>query len=185
MAEPAPRTGAADPEPSDPSSIDPALFRHVLGRYATGVGVVTTVYLGMDHAMTANAITSVSLSPPLVLVCVETDSRFHEAIVETGFWAVSIMAESGRGRARWLSEKGRPLEGQLLTVPYRPGPVTGAPVLTEAIGSFECLTTAVHEAGDHHVIIGEVVALDLADEPVAPLLYWSGHYRTLGPIFER
>jgi flavin reductase (DIM6/NTAB) family NADH-FMN oxidoreductase RutF len=179
MADPAPLTG-----PPDPGSIDPAQFRQVMGSYATGVGVVTTVFLGMDHAMTANALTSVSLSPPLVLVCVETDSRFHEAIVETGFWAVSIMAESGRGRARWLSEKGRPLEGQLLTVPYRRG-VTGAPVLTEAVSSFECLTTAVYEAGDHHVIIGEVVALELADDPAAPLLYWASHYRTLGPIFER
>jgi flavin reductase (DIM6/NTAB) family NADH-FMN oxidoreductase RutF len=173
------------PEPAAPDAVDHDRFRQVLGRYATGVAVVTTVYLGMDHAMTANALTSVSLDPPLVLVCVETDSRFHEAVVETGFWGVSIMAEPGRARARWLAQKGRPLEGQLLTVPHRRGAVTGAPLLTESVATFECRTTAVHEAGDHHVVIGAVVALDVADEPVAPLLYWAGHYRTLGPVYER
>lgn len=169
----------------EPGSIEPGLFRQVMGRYATGVAVVTTVHLGMDHAMTANSLTSVSLDPPLVLVCVETESRFHDAILDTGFWGVSLLAESGRGWARWLAEKGRPLEGQLLSVPHRRGPVTGAALLTDSVATFECLTTAVHAAGDHQVVIGEVVALDLADEPVRPLLYWASHYRTLGPVFER
>lgn len=184
MADRVPRGRQSGEGPLDQAPIDRGLFRAVMGRYATGVAVVTTVHLGMDHAMTANALTSVSLDPPLVLHCVETDSRFHDAVLATGFWGVSLLAETGRGRARWLAEKGRPLEGQLLTVPHRPGPVTGAALLTDSVATFECRTTAVHEAGDHQVIIGEVLGLALA-ESQRPLVYWASHYRTLGPLFER
>ena len=71
---------AASPDAVDSGVVDTAVFRQVMGRYATGVAVVTCVQDGFDHAMTANSFTSVSLEPPLVLVCVENDSRFHEAI---------------------------------------------------------------------------------------------------------
>ena len=106
-----------------------AQFRRAVGRFATGICVVSTVADGLDHAMTVNAFTSVSLDPLLVLVCVETDSRFCDAVLTSGQWAVSVLDASARPAADWLATRGRPLPGQLDTVPHSRGPVTGSPVL--------------------------------------------------------
>ncbi len=159
---------------------DQALFRSVMSRFATGVAVVTTVQDGMDHAMTANSFTSVSLDPPLVLVCVEIDSRFYDAILDNGRWAVSIVSEKARPQARWLAVKGRPLEAQLAVVPHRRGPVSGAALLTESLATLECRTTAVHAAGDHVIVVGEVLALTEDESREDPLLYWQSTYHRLG-----
>lgn len=159
---------------------DPLAFRQVLGRFATGVTVVTTVEGQMAHAMTANSFTSVSLDPPLVLVGIESDTRFFDAVSATGFWGVSILTGAGRPRAAWLAMRGRPLEGQLEVVPHRSGPITGAPLLRESLATLECRTTAVHEAGDHHLVVGEVLGMSLDDVAQDPLLYWASDYHSLG-----
>ena len=87
----------------------PDEFREAVSRFATGITVVTCVVDGVDHAMTANAFASVSLDPLLVLVCVERESRFHEAIAATHAWGVSILPADAEPTARWLATKGRPL----------------------------------------------------------------------------
>lgn len=160
--------------------IEPTQFRRVMGRLATGVTVVTTVQDGMDHAMTANAITSLSLEPALLLVCVETDSRFCDAVLDTGFWGVSVLTEQGRRHAAWLATKGRPLEGQLLSVPFDRGPQTGAPLLRDSLCTLECRTTAVHEEGDHQIVVGAVVGTSLDERADQPLLYFASGYHALG-----
>lgn len=76
--------------------VDPGRFRTAFGRFATGVSVVTCLVDGSDHAMTANSLTSVSLAPPLVLVCVERETRFHEAILTAGHWGVSVLGAQAR-----------------------------------------------------------------------------------------
>jgi flavin reductase (DIM6/NTAB) family NADH-FMN oxidoreductase RutF len=72
--------------------LDAAVFRQAMGRIAHGVSVLTTVSAGHDHAMTADTVTSVSLDPLLVLCCVETEARFHDAVVDGGVWGVSVLA---------------------------------------------------------------------------------------------
>src|SRR5690606_34664327 len=102
--------------------IDVGSFKRALGRYATGVVVVSAHSAGHDHAMTANSFTAVSLDPPLVLFCVERDARFHDAVLDTGVFGVSVLAAGQRPIATWLSTPGRPLIGQLDSVPHERGP---------------------------------------------------------------
>jgi flavin reductase (DIM6/NTAB) family NADH-FMN oxidoreductase RutF len=155
-------------------------FRAVMSRFATGVVIVTCVQDGFDHAMTANSFTSVSLDPPLVLVCVENDSRFHEAITEVGSWSVSVLDEKQRGRARWFATRGRPLVGQFDSTPTTRSDVTGALTLDGALVTLECRTTAIHPAGDHDIVVGEVLGLRTLRPDGEPLLYFRSGFRTLG-----
>lgn len=154
-------------------------FRRAVGRFATGVCVVSTFAGLHDHAMTANAFTSVSLDPVLVLVCVETDARFHEAVLEAGCWGVSILSDAARPEAQWLATSGRPLIGQLDTVPHHRGPVTGVALLDRSLATLECLTESVYPAGDHSIVVGRVVGLDLPPDGRGSLLYHRSSYRTI------
>jgi flavin reductase (DIM6/NTAB) family NADH-FMN oxidoreductase RutF len=147
------------------SGVDQTSFRHAVGQFASGIVVVTT---GSGHAMTVSAFSSVSLDPPLVLFCAEKVARFHDAVLEAGSWAVSILAEDAEKTARWLATRGRPLDSQLDGLPWHPAPVTGAPVLHHALATLECTTTAVHNAGDHSIVVGQVVAVSPPSDPRAP-----------------
>ncbi len=162
------------------SGIDRASFRGAAGQFASGIVVVTT---STGHAMTVSAFTSVSLDPPLVLFCAEKIARFHDAVLAEGSWAVSILAEDDEKTARWLATRGRPLDGQLDGVAHHPGPATGAPVLDGALAVLECRTTAVHDGGDHSVVIGRVEAVTGPSDapPRGPLVHYSGAYRRLTP----
>ena len=168
------------------SGVDHASFRGAAGQFASGIVVLTTQ---SGHAMTVSAFTSVSLDPPLVLFCAEKIARFHDAVLAEGAWAVSILAEDDEKTARWLASRGRPLDGQLDGVAHHPGPVTGAPVLDEALAVLECRTTAVHDGGDHSIVVGlvEGVSGRSAPGPRGPLVHYSGAYRRLdesGPVSE-
>ncbi len=154
-------------------------FRKVMSRFATGVVVVTCVQDGFDHAMTANSFTSVSLEPPLVLVCVENDSRFHEAISHTQGWAVSVLEQSQRGRARWFSTRGRPLVGQFDSTPTHRSQLSGSLQLDDALVTLDCRTVAVHAAGDHDIVVGEVLRMSLPGPEGDPLVYFRSQFRTL------
>ncbi len=173
---------------------DTAAFRQAAGQFPTGIVVVSTSLDGNGHAMTVSAFASVSLEPMLVLFCAEKIARFHDAVLEAGFWAVSILDEESGKIARWLATRGRPLRGQLDTIPHRPGPVTGAPVLDGALAAMECRTTAVHDGGDHSIVVGEVLGVagpvpgDVAGTvrgdgeaggEGGPLIHHSGRYRRL------
>jgi len=165
-----------EPEP------DTDAFRRAAGQFATGIVVIAATAEGVTHAMTVNAFMSVSLDPLLVLVCVEKAARFHDAVLAAGTWAVSVLSEDAEKTARWLATRGRPLEGQLDQHPHHPGAVTGAPILDDALSALECRTYAVHEGGDHSIVVGEVLAVHgppaTADVP-GPLIYHAGRYRRL------
>jgi flavin reductase len=169
--------------PSAPAALDSdadvSRFRRAMARFATGVTVVTTVVGGTDHAMTASAFTSVSLDPLLVLVCVELDARFHDAVVESGVWGVTVLDEHARPAAQWLATRGRPLHGQLDRVAHHRGPTTGVALLDQSLAALECRTTAVHPGGDHSIVVGEILSVELPDNPAAPLLYHRGGYTHL------
>jgi flavin reductase len=154
-------------------------FRRVLGSFATGVAVVTCVADGIDHAMTANAVSSVSLHPPLILVAVARTARFWEAIHATRRWSVSLLTADARDHAAWFATSGRPLQGQLDRVPHHRG-AHGIALLDQSLAWLECRTYQVVPAGDHDIVIGEVESLRMgADDPA--LLYWHSTYRALTP----
>jgi flavin reductase len=161
--------------------LDPDLFRTAMGRFASGVTVVTTVDGGVDHAMTANAFTSVSLDPPLVLVCVEKSTRFHHAVALTRAWAGSVLAQSQVAVARWLATRGRPLAGQLDGVPHHRGEHTGAALLDQALCRFECRTWEMYDGGDHTIVVGEVLAVDLGDPVESPMLWYGSAFAAMLP----
>jgi flavin reductase (DIM6/NTAB) family NADH-FMN oxidoreductase RutF len=131
--------------------------------------------------MTVSAFSAVSLDPLLVLFCAEKIARFHDTVLAAGFWSVSVLDEQAEKTARWLATRGRPLEGQLDGIPHHAGPVTGAPVLDEALSVLECRTTAVHDGGDHSIVVGEVVGVSVADNDLGPLVHHAGRYRSLAP----
>ena len=163
-----------------PGRVDTDAFRRAVGRFTTGVTVVTTCSDGIDHAMTASAVTSVSLDPVLVLVCVEKDARFHDAIVDSGTWAVSVLSASGRRAAEWFATRGRPLGGQLDRYPHRRGAASGAALLDDSLAWLQCVTTAVHDGGDHDIVVGAVLEVETSDREEPPLVYYRGAYRELG-----
>ncbi len=161
---------------SGPSEAD---YRHAVGRFATGVCVMTSRLDGHDHAMTATAFASVSLDPLLVLVSVGEDARFLDALQQSGVWGTSILPVTAQGTAEWLSSPGRPVLNQLDRVPHHRGPATGVVLLDGALATLECRTEAVHPAGDHSIVVGLVVAVEVPQDPPAPLVHHQGRYRRL------
>ncbi|MDQ4084685.1 MAG: flavin reductase family protein [Actinomycetota bacterium] len=150
---------------------EPDVFRAAMSHFASGVTVVTTVQGGIDHAMTASAFTSVSLDPPLVLVCVDKSARFHQAVALSRSWGASILTGSQQPLARRLATRGRPLAGQLADYAHSRGPHTGAALLDRALCRLECRTWEMYDGGDHTIVVGEVVWLDAPDTD-EPAMVW-------------
>lgn len=159
--------------------VDPDHYRKAFGRWPTGVSVVTTRVGRVDHAMTVNSLTSISLDPILMMISVEREARFYDAVMEAGAWAVSLLPASARQHAVWLSTRGRPLHGQLDRVPHHPGEATGMAVLDDALAEFECRTTHTLDAGDHTIVVGQVVGMAISDDPQPALTYFRGAFGSL------
>lgn len=157
----------------------PSAYRRVAGRFATGVAIVTTRIDDIDHAMTVNAFTSVSLDPVRVLFCAEKIARFHEAVLPSGLWAVSVLSQEAEDASRWFAMRGRPLAGQLDRWKHGAGPHTGAAVLADALAAMECRTQAVHDGGDHSIVVGDVLGVSVPSPDGEPLLYYEGGYAAL------
>ena len=151
-------------------------LRFAMGHFASSVTVVTALAHGRRHAMTATAVSAVSLEPPLILVCVSHTSRFHAAIHAAEGWAVSILSASQAGLARHFSRRGRPLETQFDEIEHVPAPVSGAPILTDCLVWLDCRTYAIHEGGDHSIVLGELMAVSAESAAAGPLTYYRGLY---------
>lgn len=154
---------------------DAADFRAVLGRYATGVTVVTTHPDGGPAAgLTVNSFTSVSLDPPLVLFCLDRDAGSVGAFTKAPGFAVNILCTGQEEvSARFADPDADRFVRERTTVW-----MTGAPILTDALAALDCSRHAVHDGGDHVILVGKVLKLEvLADGD--PLVYWRGGYRRL------
>lgn len=151
-------------------------FRGALGAFATGVTIVTTRGEEHPYGMTANAFSSVSLDPPLVLVCVKAFSEGGDLIRENGVFAVNILAAEQEPLSRYFASKDRPRGRDAFRDIAHRTAASGSPVLDGAVGYLDCALNASHEAGDHVIFIGEVLALDFSHE-VEPLLFHGGGYR--------
>lgn len=161
-------------------SIEPSDFRAALGRFASGITIMSTLQDGVAHAMTASAFSSVSLDPPLVLVCVDKSVRMHDAVLDCGYWAVSVLGADHQPQAQRFARSGRDLLTQFDGVETVAGPKTGCPLVAGALSWLECRTWATYDGGDHTIVVGEVLSLG-ADEPLDPaaLVYFRGQYRAL------
>lgn len=157
---------------------DPVQFRRALGRFATGVTIVTTRVNDETHGVTANSFTSVSLDPPLVLVCIDNRSRTRSFITEAGAFAINVLAEDQRKLSDFFARRQAPdLAHELDTIPHHNGE-TRAPVIEGSLAFFDCHLRATLEGGDHTIFIGEVVDMN-ADEDARPLVFYKGKYHQL------
>lgn len=172
-----PATSSPDPSGQPvPPPVDTDAFRRAVGHFATGITVVTARLDGIDHAMTASAFTSVSLDPVLVLVCVDKEARFRDAVLESGVWGVSVLSTAGRQAAEWFATKGRPLVGQLDRFPHHRGRATDVALLDGALAWLEVRSTGVYDGGDHDIVVGAVIDLATGDRDATALVYHRGHY---------
>jgi flavin reductase (DIM6/NTAB) family NADH-FMN oxidoreductase RutF len=147
---------------------DSRQLRKTLGRFCTGVTVVSTISDEAVHAMTANAFTSVSMEPPLVLVSVDNRTRMHRILPESMCYGVSVLASDQERLAMHFA--GQPSGTQ--EDPFVPA--DGVPVVRDAIAHFVCDSYAVHEAGDHTLYIGQV--REFATREGDPLLFHGGAF---------
>lgn len=158
------------------TTLDPHQFRRAMSTYPTGITVVTATYQGKPVGMSANSFASVSLEPPLVLFCAAYNSSTWPHIEAAGHFVVNVMsAGTEELAARFAAKNVDRFEG----VEHDTG-VSGGPVLAAARSYFECEIEAIHEAGDHAVVIGRVVAMGERDEQ-PPLIFYRSEYRQLDP----
>ena len=157
--------------------MDPRQLRNALGRFTTGVTIVTCVDAqGGSVGLTANSFNSLSLEPPLVLWSLRSASPALAAFQDARRFAVNVLAEAQVDLSRRFASK---VEDRFADGTWALGE-HGAPVLAGCAAVFECESVSHQVAGDHHLFIGRVLAC--AEAPVAPLLFQAGHYRLLGEI---
>ncbi|MEO7538471.1 MAG: flavin reductase family protein [Pyrinomonadaceae bacterium] len=149
-------------------------FRDALSRFASGVSVVTTLGAdGVPHGITVSAFCSVSLYPPLVLICIEKVTASHDSFIDSGVYVVNVLDES----QMWLSERfAAPSEDKFGDIDVYPG-IGGVPVLADALANIECRITERIDGGDHSIFIGSVERSK--ERAGSPLIYFRGDYNAL------
>ncbi|HYL58574.1 MAG TPA: flavin reductase family protein [Candidatus Acidoferrales bacterium] len=157
-------------------AIDKNELRRVMGHFATGVTVITSVRAsGELHGLTANAFTSVSLVPPLLLICVDKKAESYPCFEESKIFTVNVLAADQEALSRKFAVSGgNKFEG----VSYHLG-ANGAPILAGALAYIECKVSNTVDAGDHTVYLGEIQQAETPHEG-KPLLFFRGGYREMG-----
>lgn len=149
-------------------------FRDACARFATGVAIVTVLAPdGSPHGLTVSSFTSVSLAPPLVLVCIDQNCTVLPHFLESRFFAVNVLSDEQRELSVTFSVKP---EGRFEGVSWEQG-LDGQPLLHNSLAHFECRRVHVVKAGDHEIVIGE--ALRVHSLPGEPLLYFDRNYHTI------
>ena len=157
------------------SGHDPRTLRDALGCFATGVTVVTCLDDDSQPAgITVNSFTSVSLDPPLLLVCLHKQAACTAALISAANFAVNVLQREQQPASITFSTR---VEDRFGAMAWSCGEA-GAPILAESLCVFECERFAVHDGGDHHILIGKVVKASF-DASLDPLLYFRGSYRRL------
>ena len=157
--------------------IEVADYRRIIGQFATGVTVLTTANNGLLHGMTANAITSVSLDPPLLLVCIDKAAHSHEQFTQSGRFTVNILAEDQQEISKIFAATNEPERGTLQGVAFHLG-ANGAPVIESCLAYLECTVADRCEGGDHTIFIAGVENA-IAVREATPLLFYQGNYSKL------
>ena len=149
-------------------------FRAALGQFPSGVTIVTTKDAdGRLHGLTVSAFASVSLEPPMILVCVDKRAGSHSAFTESGAFVVHILAEEHEHHSnQFASHSSDKFDG----IEYRNG-IAEIPILENTLVALECRLAHAHEGGDHTIFVGEIERAEIKDGN--PLIYWQGDYRKL------
>lgn len=157
--------------------VGPDIFRDACARFATSVSIATARDLaGNPHGLTISSFTPVSLTPPIVLICIDARCELLAHFRASGAFGVNVLSTSQQELSVAFAVK---LDQRFYGAGWRPG-VTGSPMMDGAVAVFDCRTTGIVDAGDHAVLFGEVV--DTGIGPGEPLLYYERSYRTLaGP----
>ncbi len=159
--------------PDDPEAMAAARhFRDVLGRFASGVTVVTAMSNGAPVGMTCQSFSSVSLNPPLVMFIPAKTSRAWPAIQRSGKFCVNFLADDQADLSNRMASRG---VDKFADVTWSRTPETGSPRLEGTLGYVDCQIHTVHEAGDHYIVVGRVVDLE-EDGDRKPLLFFEGRY---------
>ena len=154
--------------------VDPLSFRRACSRFATGITIATVWGSdGMPQGFTANSFTSVSMEPPLVLLCIDRKANILPHFQAASEFGINVLGVEQKELSMRFATRGR---DRFDGVAWRPG-VGPSPMIEGALAQFECLTQQVWEAGDHLVFLGEVVAAQYGDG--TPLLYYASAYREL------
>src|SRR6201996_9086205 len=152
-------------------------FRHAVGHFATGVTVVTSIGPdGEPVGTTANAVSSLSLDPPLILVCFDRTSATLEAIHQHGAFVVNVLSAPQQELSANFARRG--LDAVWDGVEHRPGP-TGSPRLEGTLAALECTVEHSLPGGDHEIIVGRVRYAETSADGGSPLLFWRGSYLSL------
>ena len=157
-------------------TLDPATFRAVLGRLASGVSVITLAGTdGRDHGITVTALCSLSIDPPLLLACVDRTATVYPHLVGANHFAVNLLSYEQEALSRRFAET---REDRFGGVAFERG-TSGIALLNDALAHIECSMWAQHDGGDHTVFVGRVTHAAARDGH--PLVYYMGRYRELGP----
>jgi flavin reductase (DIM6/NTAB) family NADH-FMN oxidoreductase RutF len=150
-------------------------LRKMRGLFAGGVTVVTTVHEGKLRGITVSAFAAVSLNPPLVLICLATESESKDWIAESGVFAVNILSDEQEFLAERFAARAPIVNARFDGAPYHTAS-TGSPILAESLAWYDCRVDAMHDGGDHTIFIGRVEAAGLGAEGRQPLLYFANRY---------
>jgi flavin reductase (DIM6/NTAB) family NADH-FMN oxidoreductase RutF len=160
----------------------PEAMRAARRRWASGVTIVTTIERDGDavryRGATVSAFTVVSLEPPLVLICLEREATITKRVTAADIFAVSILDRSQEFHADRFAGLAPLPDPRFTSVPHDLGP-TGCPLLRGALAAFDCRVSAVHDGGDHVIVVGEVLAVVIGPDTDDPLLTYEGAYRRL------
>jgi len=152
-------------------------FKETIKKFATGVCVVTTRSNGEINGMTATAISSLSMDPPLLIVCIDKKNRSHELIIDSSSFAVNVLSEEQKESSNVFATPGKD-KSEYLQGLETFSKTTGSPIIKDSIAYIDCKLWAVHDGGDHSIFIGEVVdSATLSDNQ--PLLYFDGDYNAI------
>jgi flavin reductase (DIM6/NTAB) family NADH-FMN oxidoreductase RutF len=159
-------------EPSAAPAIDSARYRQVLGHFPTGVTVITAAGESGPVGLSVGSFSSVSLDPPLVAFFAGKASTSYPAIEAAGHYCVNILGDDQEEHARVFAGRG---DDKFAGIGWRPSAATGAPVLEDVLAWIDCRIDAVHEAGDHWIVIGRVLDLEIGREG-GPLVFFRGGF---------
>lgn len=162
----------------DATGVASAEFRRALGSFATGVTVVTCRVGDLTHGITVNSLTSVSLEPPLILICIDRQARAHDLIARAGFFAINVLAEDQRELCAYFAKRLAPdPEDELRDVDNFPGE-TGAPLISGCNAYLECRLAEVFPGGDHEIYLADVLATRVVSD-AHPLVFYRGRFPRL------
>lgn len=156
-------------------SIDPRTYRQTVGQFATGVAVIATEINGEIHSITANAFTSLSLNPMLMLFCIDKRARMAEFMQRSNGFSINFLRDEQQALSTYFAGGWKEPKAP----PFRFVPWTGGPRLEGCAAALGCQLYQKLEGGDHWIIIGEVLALHMGVEPRNPLIFHAGMYRKL------